>query len=373
MRNSFQIGKIFGISIRIDYTWFLIFAMVAWSLGMHYFPRMYPSWSQLVYWTMGIITAIIFFVSVLAHELAHSLVSKARGVPVNSITLFIFGGVAHISDEPKKPGSEFLMAIAGPITSIVIGAIFGLIYISAGRSRTPIIAMALWLSGINMSVGLFNLIPGFPLDGGRILRAVVWKITGNLRKATRIASGVGRLIAYLFILWGIWRVFSNDWVGGVWIAFIGWFLENAASSSYRQIEFREILRGLKVKNAMVSNCTKLEKGLTIREMVDSYVLYTAQQCFPVVDNNIVIGIVTLHDIKGIPKDQWEITTVEEAMVPLQNMKTVSPEDDLFSVMLLMNTEQVNQFPVIENNQLIGIISKDNLVNAINVRAELGER
>ncbi|MGQ9609184.1 MAG: M50 family metallopeptidase [bacterium] len=373
MRNSFQIGKIFGISIRIDYTWFLIFAMVAWSLGMHYFPRMYASWSPTIYWIMGIITAIIFFISVLAHELAHSLVSKARGVPVNSITLFIFGGVAQISDEPKKPGSEFLMAIAGPITSLMIGAIFGLVYIAAGRARTPIIAMAGWLSGINISVGLFNLIPGFPLDGGRILRAVVWKITGSLRKATRIATGVGRLIAYLFILWGIWRVFSNDWVGGIWIAFIGWFLENAASSSYRQIEFREVLRGLKVKNVMVSNCIKLRKGLTIREMVDSYVLYTVQQCFPVVDDDIVIGIVTLQDIKGIPKDRWETTTIEQAMIPLENMKTISPEDDLFNVLLLMNADQVSQFPVVENNQLLGIVSKDNLINAINVRAELGER
>jgi len=371
MKNSFQIGKVFGISIKIDYTWFIIFAMLSWSLGSHYFPRMYFNWHPLVYWLMSIATAIIFFSSILAHELAHSLVSKARGVPVNSITLFIFGGVAHISDEPRNPGSEFWMAIAGPITSLAIGAVFGAAYLAIGRGRTPFSAMAAWLAGINISVALFNLIPGFPLDGGRILRAITWKITGNIRRATRIASVVGRIVAYMFILWGVWRVFSGDWVEGVWIAFIGWFLEKAASTSYRQLALREMLQGVKAKNVMIKDCQELSKDLTIRELVDGYIFHAVYQCFPVVDGDAVIGIVSLQDIKVIPKDRWETTKIQDVMVPLENMRTIHPEDDLFVVLQQMSIDQVNQLPVVEDDKLVGMISRDSLTDAINVRSELG--
>ncbi len=372
MRNSFQVGRIFGISIRIDYTWFIVFALVSLSLGGRYFPSEYADWSPVTYWLMGIITAFIFFCSVLAHELAHSLVSRARGVPVDSITLFILGGVARISDEPKSPGSEFWMALAGPATSVVIGAIFGALYLATGRARTPIGALAAWLSYINVFVAALNLIPGFPLDGGRIFRSIVWKITGNLRKATRIASGVGRVIAYLFILCGfLVALIGGNWFGGIWIAFIGWFLQNAASSSYRQLELREMLRGVKVSEIMTSDCQWLPKGLALKELVDNYILPTTRRCFPVVDEERVLGIITLHNVKEIPREQWESVKVEDAMTPLEEMKTVSPGDDLFTVMRQMTEEGVNQMPVVENDQLVGMIARDNLVGFINARSELG--
>jgi len=372
MRSSFQIGRLFGISIKIDYTWFVIFALIAWTLGVHYFPLYYHFWSKSTYWIMAIITAIVFFASVIAHELAHSLVSKAKGVPVNSITLFIFGGVAEISDEPKKPGGEFWMAIVGPLTSLTIAIIFRILYLLFGEHRTPFSAMALWLSFINLTIALFNLIPGFPLDGGRVLRSIIWGITKNLRTATRAASIVGRLVAYLFILWGIWMIFTQNRVfDGIWIAFIGWFLENAASSSYRQMALREALQGMKVRDIMASDCINLPKDLTVREFVDSYILqHSNHQCFPVTDNDKIIGIVTLQKVKDIPKDDWYKMTMEEAMTPLHEMASVKPEDEVFTVMQKMAIERANQFPVVENGQLIGTVSRDNILNVINLKTEL---
>jgi Zn-dependent protease/CBS domain-containing protein len=371
MKNSFQIGRIFGISLRIDYTWFVIFALIVWTLGSHYFPQLYPNWSMYIYWLMAIITAIIFFSSVIAHELAHSLVSKARGVPVRSITLFIFGGVAEISEEPKKPGSEFWMAIAGPLTSFGIAFIFIFLYFVSGRGKTPFSAMSLWLSYINLSIAIFNLIPGFPLDGGRVLRSIIWKITGSLRSATRSASIVGRVVAYLFILWGIWQIFGNkDIFGGIWIAFIGWFLENAASSSYRQMALRDTLQGMKVRDIMISDCAILLGQLTVRGLVDNYILHSNHQCFPISDGNNIIGVITLKMIKEIPQDQWETTTMKEAMIPLNKIIAVHPDEEVFTVMQKMTIEQTYQFPVMENGQLIGLVSRDNIINVINLKTEL---
>lgn len=369
MANSFQIGKLFGIGIKIDYTWFVIFALISWTLGSHYFPQLYPLWSHTIYWIMAILTAVIFFASIIAHELAHSLVSRSKGIPVRSITLFIFGGVAEISDEPKKPGSEFWMAIAGPLTSLVIAVMFGGLYFLLGRGRTPFSAMSLWLSGINFSIAIFNLIPGFPLDGGRVLRSIVWKITGNIRSATRVASIVGRIVAYLFILWGIWRIFvNNDIFGGIWIAFIGWFLENAASSNYRQLALKETLQGVKVRDVMVSDCPSLPFNLTIRELVDTYALHSYHQCFPIVSNDTVLGIVMLQSIREIPRNRWETLTVREIMIPFQDMVSVHPDEDIISVMQKMATTRVTQFPVVEDGRLVGMLSRDSLMNIINLKS-----
>jgi Zn-dependent protease/predicted transcriptional regulator len=371
MRSSFRIGRLSGISIKIDYSWFIIFALITWTLGDHYFPLYYNFWAKQTYWIMAVITSIIFFASLLAHEMAHSLVSKAKGVPVNSITLFIFGGVAEISDEPKKPAGEFWMAIAGPLTSLVLAIIFRILYILFGGHRTPFAAMAMWLSFINLTIAIFNLLPGFPLDGGRILRSIIWGITKNLRKATLVASVVGRVVAYLFILWGIWLILSQSRIfDGIWIAFIGWFLESAASSSYRQMALREALQGVKVKDIMTSDCISLQKELTIRELVDNYILYSSHQCFPVTDNNDIIGIVTLQKVKDIPKDQWYKMTMEEAMTPLQGMASVSPDDEVFTVMQRMAAEKASQFPVVKNDQLVGMVSRDNIMNVVNLKTEL---
>jgi Zn-dependent protease len=371
MWNSFQIGKLFGISVRIDYTWFIVFALVAGSLGFSYFPELYPGWSSAIYWLMGVATALIFFCSVLAHEMAHSLVSRSRGVPVHSITLFIFGGVARISDEPKGPGSEFWMALAGPATSIGLGFIFGALYLATRKMGTLLPAMFELLAYINLVVAVFNLIPGFPLDGGRILRSIIWKITGDLKKSTRIASVMGRIIAYLLILLGASRVLAGNLLNGMWIAFIGWFLQNAAASSYRQLALREMLQGAKVKDVMMRDCVGLSKDLTIQELVDNYILSTVHRCFPVMDNDNVIGIITLHRVKDVPREKWKTTRIEDAMTPLDEMKAIHPDDDLYTTMRQMTAEDEDQFPVMENGQLTGMLARDDLARFINARTELG--
>jgi Zn-dependent protease len=247
LRNSIRIARIGGISINIHISWILIFILVTWTLAAGYFPQNYPHWSRPLSWSVGVITSILFFVSVLLHELAHSFVARARGLPVHDITLFIFGGVSQLEEEPQTAATEFIMALVGPLTSIVLGGAFGALSVAASGVSEPLAALGMYLGGINVVLGLFNLIPGFPLDGGRVLRSVLWQATGSLQRATRWASLVGQAVAYLFILAGIWRIFTGDWVGGLWIAFIGWFLDNAASSSYRQLTVRNLLVGHKVR------------------------------------------------------------------------------------------------------------------------------
>ncbi len=367
MGNSFQIGKIFGISIRIDYTWFVVFALVSFSLGAHHFPTSYPGWSPVLHWSMGIITALAVFGSVLVHELAHSLVSRARGVPVHGITLFIFGGVSQLSDEPKSPGGEFWMALAGPATSIVIGVVAMLIYVATGSAGTPLAAFAQTLAYVNIVVAVFNLVPGFPLDGGRIFRAIVWRITGNLRKSTRAASIVGRIVAYLLILLGIRILFSGNLISGIWMVFIGWFLEKAASSSYRQLVMREMLQDVKVSDVMVSDCLQLSKDLTIRELVDEYMLRTTYRCFPVVDGTRVLGVIDLRGIKDIPRERWNTMRVAEAMIPFDELKSVHTDDELYTVMQQMAEQRVDQIPVVESGQLMGVVTRDNLMDFMHTR------
>jgi Zn-dependent protease/CBS domain-containing protein len=371
--NTVRLGRIFGIEIKLDYSWFIVFILTAWSLAGQYFPSMYPGWPRGVYWVMGAITAVLFFLSVLAHELAHSLVSQASGVPVRDITLFIFGGAAQISEEPKTARGELLMALVGPLTSLVIAALFGLLWLVGGAVSPYLQALALWLAGINVSLGLFNLIPGFPLDGGRVFRAILWAITGNLRLATRIATGLGRLVASGFIFLGVWQIFGGNWTNGLWMAFIGWFLENAATVSYRRLALRDMLAGHTAREVMTSECQFIPRGLTLDVFVDRVLLPSGRRCFPVQEEGELYGLLTLHRIKKVPRQQWENTRVEEVMIPRSELKTVSPGEELNVVFDRMTAEDVNQILIVEDERLLGIVGRDNLLNFIRVRAELGLR
>jgi CBS domain-containing protein len=298
-------------------------------------------------------------------------VARANGVSVHSITLFIFGGMARITQEPKRPRDEFFMALAGPATSIVIAILFGALWFAISNLSKPIAALASWLGMINGILAIFNLIPGFPLDGGRVLRSIIWRITGNLRKATRIASIAGRGVAYIFIFVGIWIIFHGDWLGGLWIAFIGWFLENAAASSYRQMALRDTLQGHTAKEVMVTDCPYVPRNLTLEELVHDYILHTSRRCFPVIDEERVLGIVTLHNVKEISKERWSSTEVGEIMTPLEQLQTVQPDDGLFDVLERMTREDVNQLPVIDHGKLVGMVARDNVLAFIHTRTELG--
>jgi Zn-dependent protease/CBS domain-containing protein len=370
LKAGIPLGSFHGIPIRLHYSWFVVFALVTWMLAANYFPVFYPHWSSTAHVAIAITTSVLFFCSVLAHELAHSLVAQAAGIPMHSITLFIFGGVAQMTQEPGRPSVEFRMALAGPATSLVLGVVFGVIWIAVAGVSEYLAALALWLSRINIVLTVFNLLPGFPLDGGRVLRSIIWWRSGNLRSATRTASAIGRGVGYLFIFLGIWRIFGGDW-GGLWIAFIGWFIQNAAAGSYHQVVLQDMLQGHRVSEVMMRDCPAVPPQLILEELVNRYILESGRRCFPVVESNRPLGLVTIHNVKQVPREHWSTRTVGEEMTPMDKLKWVEPGEDLSSVLQLMTTEDVNQLPVIDEGKIVGMVTRENLLTFIHTRTELG--
>jgi Zn-dependent protease/CBS domain-containing protein len=375
LKGSIPIGKAFGISLRLHYSWFIIFLLITWALTTGYFPSKYPNWSLATEISAGVITSLLFFGSVLAHELMHSIVALRQGLQVQSITLFILGGVSQITSEPKRAMDEFRMAFAGPLTSLVLGGIFVGIYFqlrgTTGITTQFISVIAYWLGYVNIALGVFNLIPGFPLDGGRVLRSILWGRSHNLKSATRIASNIGRVVGYLFIFAGVYLIFTGNWFNGLWLAVIGWFLESAAVGSYRQLVLQDMLQGHKASEIMSRDCLMLPRDLSITRLVNEQVLTSGRRCFTVVDNDRVLGIVTLRDVKMIPRDQWDKKTAVEAMTPLNKLKSVSPDEDLSNVLSILTEQDINQVPVIQDQKIVGMISRDNILSFINVRRGLG--
>lgn len=370
MKNAIRVGKIYGIEVRLDYSWFIVFVLVTWSLSAHYFPMNYQ-WSAQAYWATGIITSLLFFGCILAHELGHSFVAIRKGIPVRSITLFIFGGIAQITKEPQRPRDEFQIAIAGPVVSAGLGLLFLMLVPLTSSPASPAAALAGWLGWINLYLALFNLIPGFPLDGGRILRSIVWGWNGNFKKATQIAAGTGQFVAFGFIFLGIWLFFGGRWVDGLWLGFIGWFLNNAAVANYQQVALQEQLSGITAGAVMMTDCPRVPRHLTLQQLVYDYLLKDASRCFPVAEDGVVYGIITLHHVKAYPPTQWPVITVGHAMTPFAETKKVGPEQDLFKVMELLVAEDINQVPVVKDERLLGMISRDRLLSFIGTRTELG--
>ena len=373
IRNALRLGKIGGIEIGLDWSWFVVFVLVTWTLSAHLFPMEYR-WSPGVYWLTGLLTSLLFFASVLAHELGHSVVALRTGLPVRSITLFLFGGVAQIAREPSRPSQEFLIAIAGPLVSVALGALFGLLALAA-PFHSPLAALAGWLSRINFLLALFNLLPGFPMDGGRVLRAALWGSTGDLLKATRIASWTGRGIAYLIMLAGVGLAFLlGDWLSGLWFVLIGLFLENAASTSYQQLALRESLHRHRAGELLrpVQDLLAVPPELPLEELVHRYILRTGRRCYPVVDaSGRLLGIVTLHHVKEIPREVWASRTVGETMTPLEQVVRVRSDTPLDALLEQMSVDGVNQVLVVEDGRLLGLVSRDQLVEFLRTRAELG--
>lgn len=371
MSSSIKLGNIFGIPVGIHYSWFIIFVLVTLSLAMVFFPQGYPGWSEATYWTIGIVGSLVFFGSVLAHELAHSLLSRRFGVPVKSITLFLFGGVSSITRDVDKPGQELLMAGAGPFTSIVLGGIFiGISFLTRGVS-TPVAALSIYLGYINILLGVFNLVPGFPLDGGRVFRSIVWAITGNYSRATKIATGVGQGFAYLLILGGVYLVLRGDWANGIWIALIGWFMENAASSAYQQVRLRESLQGYTAADLMRGECARVPGNLSLTSLVNDHLLTGGQRCFMVTEGDRLEGLVTLHEIRGVPRENWDTTSISDAMTKAAALQAVPPEEDAYAVLERMDSQDVNQIPVVKDGRLLGIVARDSVLRFIRTKSDLG--
>ena len=374
MRSNIKLGRIAGIEIGLHYSWFIIAALIAFSLGEQ-FHQYNSDWSSAQIWAAAIFTAVMFFVGLLLHELSHSLVAKAYGLKVRAITLFALGGVSQIEEDAKNAKTEFWVAIAGPIASFVVGGIcLSLAYTMGWRQgvqpKTAATAVLFWLGYINIVLGLFNLIPGFPLDGGRVLRAIVWAIVKNADRATRFAARVGQVVAFLFILDGIWNFFRGAGFGGLWIAFIGWFLMDAAKASYAQVEITAAFRGVRVAEVMSRDCTTVNRGMSLQEFVDTYLLKTGQRCFAVEDQGRLVGLITPRDVGLIPRDRWDVTTIREAMRPLQDLQIISPETPVIDALQLMAKNDLNQLPVVANGTLQGIFSRSQMVQMLQARAEL---
>ena len=339
-KNGFRIGKIFGIDIRIDWSWLLIFALVSWSLAAS-LEQIHADWNVGMQWGLAILATLLFFFSVLAHELAHSLVARANGVPIRNITLFLFGGVSNIQREPNSPLNELLVTVVGLLTSFILGAIFLVLGIGsfalnhvvlADPLKTlsqigPIGTMFIWLGSVNVLVAIFNLIPGYPLDGGRILRSASWAITDNLNKATRWASWVGQAVAWALILAGISMLFGvtipvlgGGFINGIWIMFIGWFLQNAAVQSYRKVIVQDILEEVPVKRMMYTDVPVVSAELSVARLVDDYIMKSDNRAFIVFDGEKMLGLVTIEDIRKTAPEARSLTLVRDVMTPSQKIE-----------------------------------------------------
>ena len=369
-RHNIPLGRILGIQIGLDYSWFVIFTLLTWVLATGYFPAEFKGWPPLLYWVTGALTAVVFFASVLLHELGHSLVALRYKVPVRSITLFLFGGVAEIGAEPPSAIAEFLIAGAGPLTSLILAAVFYSVEPLAGGIE-PLLGLAKYLAFINLALAVFNLIPGYPLDGGRVFRAVVWAITGNMRRATLIAANAGRLFAFLFIFAGVWQMFGGDFTGGLWIAFLGWFLDSAASAQVQLVMLQDLLRGRTVSQAMSTRCAAVPADLTLRELVDEHILASGQHCFIVERGNNAVGLMTLQRIKEVPRSEWAATQAGQVMLPLEQVRGVDPNTGLWTALQKLDQEGVNQLPVTQDHRVIGMLSREDVLSFLRTLQELG--
>jgi Zn-dependent protease len=359
-RRGISLGRIFGIEIQLDYSWFLIFALVTWTLAIGYFPAEF-SWPRWEYWVVGLITSLFFFVSVLLHELGHSVVALHYGIPVRGINLFIFGGVSQIEEEPSSAGVEFLLAIVGPMVSFVLAGVFyGLQLIFT--SYAPFVALARYLAYINALLGIFNLIPGFPLDGGRVFRSIVWAITGSPHKATSVAGTLGRIIGFALILFGVYEVITGNFINGLWIGFIGWFLQSAAQSEMQQQQIQDLLSGRRVSQAMSYDYASVTPEMTLQQLIDQHILGNGGRSFVVKEGDHMDGLLTLHNIRELPRDRWPTTTVAEAMIPLAQVKRVAPDAELWDAVEEMNLDGVNQLPVMSDSRIEGMLRREDVLN-----------
>jgi Zn-dependent protease len=369
-QHSIPLGRIFGIPIGLDYSWFVIFALLTWMLARSYYPEEFKHWSPLLYWLMGAVTAIMLFVSVLLHELGHSVVALRYKIPVRSITLFFFGGVGQIGAEPPSAIAEFSIAIAGPLVSLALAVFFYAAQpLVAGME--PLLGLAKYLAYINMALVLFNLIPGYPLDGGRVFRAIVWAITGNMGRSTLIAANVGRFFAFLLISVGVWQMLAGSLGGGLWVAFIGWFLDNAASIQIQQVMFRGLLTGHLVSQAMSTNCAVIPEDLTLQQLVDDRILGGGQRTFLVNRGDETVGLITLHRIKEVPRPEWATTSAAQVMLPFEQLKCVDPDTELWSALQKMDRNGVNQMPVIRDQRIIGMLSREDAITFLRTLQEFG--
>ena len=369
-RQTIPLGRVLGIPIGLHYSWFLIFVLLTWMLAASYYPTEFQGWPTTQYWIMGAVTAILLFVSVLFHELGHAVVALYYQIPVRSITLFIFGGVAEVGAEPPSAVVEFWIGIAGPMVSFALAGILRLLQ-PILADVVVLLALTEYLAYVNCTLALFNLIPGFPLDGGRVFRAIVWGITHNLRQATLIAANLGRGVSFLFIVLGVWQMVVGSYGTGLWIAFIGWFLETAARAEVQRQETQGLLAGHRVSVAMSSNCPIISAGTALQQLVDQYIRGRGQRSFVIKRDDSAVGLLTLHQIKEVPRSEWPTTSAAQIMIPAAQMKWVGPDTELWTVLQEMDRDRVNQLPVMANGQILGMLTREGINSYLRTLREVG--
>ena len=372
--KRFKLFKFLGFEVGIDLSWIIIAILIAWSLSTGYFPFQIQNLSIRIYWLMGIIGAVGLFFSIIAHEFCHSLVARKSGMPMKGITLFIFGGVAEMSDEPPSAGTEFLIAVVGPLSSLAIAAVFWGIYRMGIAADWPqaVNGVVAYLSMINALLAVFNLIPAFPLDGGRILRSILWGWKGNLRWATRISSSIGVGFSILLILLGFIRILGGNFIGGMWLGLIGLFIHGAAKMSYQQLITRKALEGEPLKRFMQTDPVTVPDSLTVEKLVEDYIYRYHFKLFPVVDSNKLRGCITTKKVKEIPRDQWGKKTVGEVADPCSAENTIDPEADAVKALSAMRRNNASRLMVVKNDQLVGIIALKDMLEFLSLKVELDD-
>ena len=383
-----RVGHIAGIAVDLDWSLLIIFTLITVALAVGLFPAWHPEWSAATAWLAGLGAATLFLMSVLAHEFAHALVGRRRGITIRQITLFVFGGMAHMDNEPRRWRDEFWMAIAGPLASLVIGAtclvLAGVLIgpvefdpeapeaLLADLGLVP--SVLLWLGQINIILAIFNMVPGFPLDGGRVLRALLWGMTGDMRRATRWASLGGQAFAWTLIALGVAMavgvqvpVFGAGLVGGLWLMFIGWFLNNAALVSYRQLVTRDALESVPVSRLMCTGLDSVDAALPVERLVSEHLLHREQRAYPVVEDGRLAGLVTLRDVRALPAPRWAETQVGRIMTPVQQLVSVAPDDDAFEVLALLGERNLNQVPVLDQGRVLGLVRREDIVRWLALR------
>jgi len=370
---NIRLGKLLGVPISIDLSWFVIFALIVYTLAVFYFPRVNPGFSTAMNWLGGVIAALLLFGSVLLHELMHSYVARRNGIGIGGITLFIFGGVSRMTDEPRTPEAELKMALAGPATSFVLAAAFWAVAAFGGRPLLGELGYQIvaYLALINLILGIFNMLPGFPLDGGRVLRAILWGSLDSLDRATRYASYVGQGFGYLFIIGGFWIMLFGGFLSGLWLVFIGWFLNNAAQQSYQQLVLRRALSGIDVHRVMTTDFPHVSPDTSLDQFVHDYLLKYDYTAFPVAENDNLVGIVTVAEVRDIPRERWHDTTVRDVAKPPEEERVVDENDDAFEALMHMAEGNVRRLLVMHDSKLKGMVTQDSIVNIVRMKLQLG--
>ena len=368
--NTYRLGSLFGVTIAVHFTWFVIFALITFSMTVA-FAASFPGLPLAAHMLIGLAASLLFFGSVLFHEMAHSLMAIRSGKPVRSITLFIFGGMSEIGEEADRPGEEIMIALIGPVSSYFLALVFGGVWLLS-RGRAPVIGeMSQWLATVNVVLGTFNLLPGIPLDGGRVLRGIAWGMTGDKDRATRLAAGAGRAIGYLMILGGVFMAFRlNQLFNGVWFGFLGWFLAHAAEMEWRRIAVMRAIAGVTASEVMSRDCPSVPGEASLAEFVERFLLRNGRRCYVVGESDAPRGIITLGDALSVPRDEWGQTSVQAAMRRADQIYSVSPDTELEEALRLMDEKNVAQVPVMLDGRLLGMIGRDHLTRLILNRAAL---